>query len=145
MANFLRSSFKTDRGEGDCPRSRAADPRPAIVEKPAHAVIQCVDRMRSEDLSPEQYHNHCDQLGYLTPLRGPMERKGFPQTDPLLVLVNEAIDAVHRRWVAAHSLSCDGTVARPFHRFRAWYSRPTSSARGCLGMPSSNKLPQPKQ
>jgi hypothetical protein len=51
-------------------------------------------------------------LGYLYRLRDRMVKTGFPPNDPLLKLVENAYDSVHRLFIELHYLSCDG-VGRP--------------------------------
>ena len=51
-------------------------------------------------------------LRYLARLRSRMEQAGFLPDDPLLRLVNQAYDAVHKLSVHAHYLSCKSGVGR---------------------------------
>jgi len=51
-------------------------------------------------------------LGYLFRLRERMTTTGFPPDDPLLKLVDQAYDSMHRLFIELHYLSCDG-VGRP--------------------------------
>ena len=47
-------------------------------------------------------------LAYLFRLRERMVKTGFPPADPLLKLVDQAYDSMHRLFVELHYLSCDG-------------------------------------
>jgi len=52
-------------------------------------------------------------LGYLGRLNKRMTFKGFPREDPLLKLVVDAEDALHKLHVATHYLSADGCFQPP--------------------------------
>jgi hypothetical protein len=47
-------------------------------------------------------------LGYLYRLRERMVKTGFPPGDPLLKLMDQAYDSMHRLFIELHYLSCDG-------------------------------------
>jgi hypothetical protein len=51
-------------------------------------------------------------LGYLYQLRERMVKTGFPPGDPLITLMDQAYDSIHRLFIELHYLSCDG-VGRP--------------------------------
>jgi hypothetical protein len=73
--------------------------------------------MDSRDLSTQQAAQVRDairpHLAYLRRLRVRMERRGFPPTDELFRLTDEAYSATHALWVGLHYMSCRSGVYRP--------------------------------
>jgi hypothetical protein len=68
--------------------------------------------MRSDDLSREQCRTLENKLGpmlgYLHRLKKRMQSKGFPPDDPLVSLVGNAEDAMHRLHVDVHYRAVEG-------------------------------------
>jgi hypothetical protein len=72
--------------------------------------------MRSDDLTPEQARALKNKLqpmlGYLNRLKQRMRRRGFLASDPLLVAVCQAEEAMHQLHVQVHYLTCADRVGR---------------------------------
>ncbi len=73
--------------------------------------------MNSSDLQPWQAQAiHAavrPALAYLHRLRERMNRRGFPDNDPLYRLICRAYNSLHALFVETDYLSCKGGVGRP--------------------------------